>query len=253
MSDSEAKHDIEKIRNAHKLLKEFTYELKPVLRGYNNRTLYINVESLEIREKPVAAEMKKKFVGGKGFDLKLLWDAVSGATRWDSPENEIFIATGPICGNTNYPGSGKSLVTTISPMTGIPIDCNVGGYFGPYFKFSGFDALEIQGKAERDVLDLHRRQRGQGADHRSAAGGRGFAHRRPNNSTKCSPPTSATSSTSPWSRPAAAPSMPDRLPQLLLLRQAPQAAALEAGGARRHRHRVPRQEDQGPGGPVSPA
>ena len=32
------------------------------------------------------------------------------------------------------------------------MDSNVGGYFGPLFKFCGFDALEIQGKAEKDVI-----------------------------------------------------------------------------------------------------
>ena len=32
------------------------------------------------------------------------------------------------------------------------MDSNVGGHFGPLLKFSGFDALEIQGKAEVDVL-----------------------------------------------------------------------------------------------------
>ncbi len=152
MDANEAKHDIETMRAAHRVLKEFRYELKPVIRGYNDRTLYINLSTLEIRVKPVPPEMKRKFVGGKGYDLKLLWDAVSGDTKWDSPENEICIATGPIGGNTNYPGSGKSLVTTISPQTGIPIDSNVGGHFGPYLKFSGFDAMEIQGKADRDVL-----------------------------------------------------------------------------------------------------
>jgi aldehyde:ferredoxin oxidoreductase len=43
-------------------------------------------------------------------------------------------------------------VVTISPQTGVPIDSNGGGYFGPYLKFSGWDALEIQGKAENDVI-----------------------------------------------------------------------------------------------------
>ena len=33
-------------------------------------------------------------------------------------------------------------------MTGVPIDSNVGGYFGPYLKFGGWDALEVQGKLE---------------------------------------------------------------------------------------------------------
>jgi aldehyde:ferredoxin oxidoreductase len=34
------------------------------------------------------------------------------------------------------------------------IDSNGGGYFGPYLKFAGWDALEIQGKAEEDVIIL---------------------------------------------------------------------------------------------------
>ena len=45
-----------------------------------------------------------------------------------------------------------SIVTTISPLTGIIIDSNVGGHFGSYLKFSGFDALEIQGKANKEVI-----------------------------------------------------------------------------------------------------
>jgi len=136
----------------HRLLAEFKYELKPVIKGYNKRTLYINLTDNQIKEKPVSDEMIDKFVGGKGFDLKLMWDATKNTTTWDSPENEICISFGPLCGNTNYPGSGKSIVTTISPLTGIPVDCNVGGHFGPYTKFSGFDALELQGKAKEDVI-----------------------------------------------------------------------------------------------------
>jgi aldehyde:ferredoxin oxidoreductase len=37
-------------------------------------------------------------------------------------------------------------------MTGMPIDSNVGGYFGPYLKFAGFDAMEVTGKSEKDVI-----------------------------------------------------------------------------------------------------
>lgn len=37
-------------------------------------------------------------------------------------------------------------------MTDIPIDSNVGGYFGPFLKFSGFDVIELTGKAEEDVI-----------------------------------------------------------------------------------------------------
>jgi len=135
-----------------KVLAEFPYELKPVEKGYNRRTLYINLSTKKIESRPVTDLMIDKFVGGKGFDLYLMWHSVKDTTRWNDPENEICIAFGPLCGNTNYPGSGKSIVTTISPLTDIPIDCNVGGHFGPYAKFSGWDAIEIQGKSEEEII-----------------------------------------------------------------------------------------------------
>ena len=142
----------ETLREAHQVLAEHYYEIKPVVHGYANRTLYINVGSREIREKPVDEKMKATFTGGKGFGLWLLWNGVKDDTRWDSPENELVIAGGPIGGITAYPGTGKCTVVTISPLTQSIIDSNGGGYFGPYLKFAGFDALEIQGKAERDVI-----------------------------------------------------------------------------------------------------
>ncbi len=133
-------------------LKKYRYEKKPIERGYNDRTLYVNVSDQRIEEKKVSEEMKEKFTGGKGFGLKLLWDATKPETKWNDPENEIIISPGPVAGITQYPGSGKSLVVSLSPATNVPIDSNVGGYFGPYMKFSGFDALELQGKAEKEVV-----------------------------------------------------------------------------------------------------
>ncbi len=143
---------IELIRSAHNTLKEYNYQLRPVINGYTNRTLYINVDNLSITEKPVSSEMKRIFTGGRGFCLWLLWNAVTSDTKWDSPENELVIAGGPIGGITQYPGSGKATVVTVSPLTHSVIDSNSGGYFGPYLKFAGFDALEIQGKSEKEIV-----------------------------------------------------------------------------------------------------
>ncbi|MEW6718729.1 MAG: aldehyde ferredoxin oxidoreductase C-terminal domain-containing protein [Chloroflexota bacterium] len=137
---------------ARKLLAEYTYQLRLVERGYANRTLYINLTDYTIKEKPVTQQMKDLFTGGRGFALKLLWDGVKDDTKWDHPENEIVIGNGPICGITAYPGTGKSTVVTISPLTGSVIDSNAGGYFAPFLKFSGFDALEIQGKAREEAV-----------------------------------------------------------------------------------------------------
>jgi aldehyde:ferredoxin oxidoreductase len=135
-----------------KEVKNFTYARPAIENGYNDQSLYINIATSEIAVKSVDAETKEKFTGGKGYDLWLLWNAVHPTTKWNDPENEICIAAGPMGGTPTYPGSGKSIVSTLSPTTQSVMDSNVGGYFGPYLKFSGFDAVEIQGKAAGEVV-----------------------------------------------------------------------------------------------------
>ncbi len=143
---------VDAIKAAHKVLKEIAFTPSLPDKGYNNRSLYVNVGTLEVKEKPVTQQMKDVFIGGRGFGLWHLWNAVKPTTRWNDPENEIIISPGPVAGITQYAGTGKSLVVALSPQTDIPIDSNVGGYFGPLLKFSGFDALELQGKSDRDVI-----------------------------------------------------------------------------------------------------
>ncbi len=150
--NTEHSWDLKKILSSHKVLATYSYKKGQVTKGYANRTLYVNVGTGKIVEKPVTEEMKKLFTGGRGFGLKLIWDSCKPSTRWDSQENELLITTGPLCGTTQYAGSGKSLCLSVSPSTNILCDCNVGGFFGPYLKFAGFDALEIQGKAKQDVV-----------------------------------------------------------------------------------------------------
>jgi aldehyde:ferredoxin oxidoreductase len=135
-----------------KKLADWQYQKKELYRGYTDKILYINVGGNEIKEKDVPAAMKEKFVGGKGYGLRLLWDATTPTTKWNDPENEVIISSGPIGGITQYSGTGKSLLVSLSPQTDSVMDSNVGGFFGPFLKFSGFDALELQGKAEKDVI-----------------------------------------------------------------------------------------------------
>ena len=148
------KERIDAIRAGHKVLAELRYSPPQVERGYAGQTLHVNLSENTITAKLVDERMKRTFIGGRGFDLWLLWNAVTGQTKWDSPENEVVISAGPIGGITQYPGTGKSIAASISPLTGAVVDSNVGGYFGPLLKFSGFDAIEVQGIADREVIVL---------------------------------------------------------------------------------------------------
>jgi aldehyde:ferredoxin oxidoreductase len=142
----------DKTATTRRVLAEYTYEAPPVERGYTDQTLYVNLSDNTISARPVTDVMKEKFIGGRGFGLWLLWHGVKDDTKWDDPENEIVISSGPCGGTTQYPGSGKSLVVSISPLTNVVIDSNVGGHFGPLLKFAGWDAIEMQGKAGKDVI-----------------------------------------------------------------------------------------------------
>jgi NADH:ubiquinone oxidoreductase subunit E len=146
--------DFGKMRDAHELLCEFAFEIKELHRGYSDRVLRIDLDKNEITILPVTQQMKDLWTGGKGFDLWLMFREINKETKWNSHENPLCFSSGPLGGATSFPGSGKTIVTAISPLTHSVMDCNVGGFFGPFLKFAGFDALVIVGKAREETIIL---------------------------------------------------------------------------------------------------
>ncbi len=145
---------LKKMKTAHKQISEFTFEPVELRHGYADRSLRIDITKNQVSILPVSERMKELWTGGKGFDLWLMLQEINRDTDWDSPENPICFSSGPLGGTLSFPGSGKTLVTSISPSTHSIMDCNVGGYFGPYLKFAGFDALCLVGRAEDDIIIL---------------------------------------------------------------------------------------------------
>lgn len=144
--------NLQEIKEKRNILASFGYTWKPMIKGYSDQSLYINVSDRRFEVREISPETKEKFIGGKGYGLRMLWDAITPQTKWTDPENEIVISGGPCCGITQYSGSGKSIVVALSPQTERIIDSNVGGHFGPHLKIAGFDALELQGISDKDVI-----------------------------------------------------------------------------------------------------
>ena len=139
-------------KEKQKLLASFEFTPGKVEKGYTDRRLYINLSENKIKSKSIDPQVKEIFTGGRGYGMWYLWNAVKSDTKWNDPENEILFGTGPVCGVTQYSGTGKTHVVSLSPETGTVNDNNVGGYLAPFLKFSGWDLLEIQGKAKEDVI-----------------------------------------------------------------------------------------------------
>ncbi len=156
-------HDTDRMRSAHCLLQELIYDPVELHRGYAGRWLRIDLGRNEITLHPVTEQMKELWTGGKGFDLWITLQEISADTKWDSPENPICLCSGPLGGTTSFPGSGKTLVTAISPLTDIVIDCNVGRLFRSFPEIRRFRRA---GHRRQGVAGDHRRhRRGRPPDH----------------------------------------------------------------------------------------
>ncbi len=136
------------------ILRQIKYEPVRVLGGYTDCILRVDLSKKEINVQKLPPDFKYKYVGGRGYALKLIWDETTSETRYDSPENILVMASGPLGNEPGFPGTGKFIVGTISPLTDTFIDSNVGGHFGPLLKLAGFDSLAISGISSSDVVIL---------------------------------------------------------------------------------------------------
>ncbi|MBW2027683.1 MAG: aldehyde:ferredoxin oxidoreductase [Deltaproteobacteria bacterium] len=142
------------------LLRSVTYEPAPVTGGYTDRVLLVDLSNYEIEPRELPPGFKEKYVGGRGYALKMIWDETTARTTYESPENLIVMASGPLCGDVRFPGTGKFIVGTISPLTNTFIDSNVGGHFAPVLKQCGFDALVLSGISRQEVVLVADRDKG---------------------------------------------------------------------------------------------
>jgi aldehyde:ferredoxin oxidoreductase len=127
------------------IISQIKYQPAKVAGGYTDRILRVDLGSGKIAVQELAPDFKTKYTGGRGYALKLIWDETTAETRYDSPENLLVMANGPLGNEPGFPGTGKFIVGSISPLTDTFIDSNVGGHFGPLLKLAGFDALAVAG------------------------------------------------------------------------------------------------------------
>jgi len=66
------------------------------------------------------------------------------------PENLLVFASSPLVGS-GIPGANRYSVAAISPLTGVYGEGEAGGWWSPELKRAGFDAVLVEGRAERPV------------------------------------------------------------------------------------------------------
>ena len=110
--------------------------------AYYEKIARINLTTGEIKVEPLDLKIAQKFIGGRGLGTKILYDEGVATADPLSADNKLVYITGPMTGS-NSPSSGRYMVVTKSPLTGMIACANSGGIWGAKLKFAGWDALIV--------------------------------------------------------------------------------------------------------------
>ena len=120
------------------------------LGGYTGKILRVDLFKEKLYIETLPEKVLRNWIGGRGLGVYLLLKELNPKVDPLSPENKIILLTGPVTG-TGYPMSGRWCSVTKSPLSGTIHDSQSGGKWGPELKFAGFDAIIVEGAAEKPV------------------------------------------------------------------------------------------------------
>ncbi len=118
--------------------------------GYAGKILRVDLTREHLTEEALDETVLRKWVGGAGLGAKYLYEEVPPGVEWDDRRNRLIIASGPL-GGTRAGGSGTISIATKGCLTNGAVSTQANGFMGAYMKFSGYDAVIIEGIAKRWV------------------------------------------------------------------------------------------------------
>jgi aldehyde:ferredoxin oxidoreductase len=121
--------------------------------GYTGKILFIDLSAGKIEEETVNEQIYRNYIGGYGLGVRILYNRLRAKIDPLGPENILGLVTGPFTG-TPVPTGTRYAAVAKSPLTGGWGDANSGGYFGPYLKFAGYDAVFFSGISSNPIYLL---------------------------------------------------------------------------------------------------
>jgi aldehyde:ferredoxin oxidoreductase len=123
---------------------------KEIPGGYNGKILRVNLSKKSTTTETLDEIFCRRYIGGAGFVAYYLWKEMKPGVDALSPDNKLIFALGPISG-LQLPGAARHCVGAKSPLTGGIAKSESGGFWAAEFKRAGYDAIIIEGKAEKPV------------------------------------------------------------------------------------------------------
>jgi aldehyde:ferredoxin oxidoreductase len=120
--------------------------------AYAGRLLRVDLTRKKCWAEPWSPDEMRELLGGVGLGALILYRETAtrggkGNVAWDHPDNRLVLATGPLAGLPVW-GTGALTVVTIGAQTNGPTSTQANGFFGTNLKYSGYDAIIVQGQSK---------------------------------------------------------------------------------------------------------
>ena len=118
--------------------------------GYNGKILRVNLSNRSISFEEIRESFCRKYLGGAGFIAYYLLKELPKGVNPLGPDNKLVFAAGPLTG-IKLSGCARHCVGAKSPLTNTIAKAEAGEFWGSELKFAGFDAVIVEGKADKPV------------------------------------------------------------------------------------------------------
>lgn len=117
---------------------------------HRGKILDVNLTTGTVKTTKIEEDVLRKYIGGSGLAAKLMFDRVSPDVDPLSPDNILFVLTGPTSG-TNIPGGARFSVCAKSPLTNMFGESSSGGSFANEMRAAGWDGIIVEGASDKPV------------------------------------------------------------------------------------------------------
>lgn len=120
------------------------------MEGFYNRLLRVDLAGETWTAETISDDVLARYLGGKGLGVHLLLENAPVGVDPLAPDNPFVLTVGPATGTVLAPASRYGIFAK-APLTGVFGESYAGGHVAPKIKATGYDAILLQGAADRPV------------------------------------------------------------------------------------------------------
>jgi len=119
-----------------------------MLKGWSGKILRVDLSGQKTSVESVDPYVGR-FIGGRGINVKIVYDEVDTALSHTDPENRLVLGPGVLTGSP-VPTASRMKITSMGPNK-LLMSSGIGGFIGAEVRYAGYDNIIVQGRSESPV------------------------------------------------------------------------------------------------------